>query len=80
LRLGKVAPENVWISSARHEERLRVALTALGRAFEAAAAGFDQAAIALDLRLAAEALGQITGESVTEDTITQIFARFCVGK
>lgn len=80
LKSGRVAPENVWISSARHEERLRVALAALERALEAAAAGFDHAAIALDLRLAAEALGQITGESVTEDTITQIFARFCVGK
>jgi tRNA modification GTPase len=80
LTSGRVAPENVWISSVRHEERLRVALAALERALEAAAASFDQAAIALDLRLAAEALGQITGESVTEDTITQIFARFCVGK
>lgn len=80
LREGRVAPESVWISSARHEERLRIALASLERAIEAAAEGFDQAAIALDLRLAAEALGQITGESVTEDTITQIFARFCVGK
>jgi tRNA modification GTPase len=36
--------------------------------------------VALDLKLAAEALGEITGETVTEETITQIFARFCVGK
>ena len=36
--------------------------------------------VAVDLKIAAEALGEITGKSVTEATITEIFARFCVGK
>lgn len=77
---GGAAPETIWISNVRHEARLRQAQAALDRARGAAEAGFHQAAVALDLRLAAEALGEITGETVTEDTITQIFARFCVGK
>lgn len=77
---GGVAPESVWVSNARHQERLQAAATSLGRAVDAAEAGFHQAAVALDLRLAAEALGEITGETVVEETITQIFARFCVGK
>jgi tRNA modification GTPase len=77
---GDVTPESVWVSSARHQARLRAAAAALDRAVEAARAGFDQAAVALDLKQAAEALGEITGETVTEETITQIFARFCVGK
>jgi tRNA modification GTPase len=77
---GGAAPETIWVSNVRHEARLRQAQIALDRAREAAEAGFHQAAIALDLRLAAEALGEITGETVTEDTISQIFARFCVGK
>jgi len=77
---GHVSPESVWVSNARHQGRLREAVAALDRAIEAADVGFDQAAISLDLKLAAEGLGEITGETVTEETITQIFARFCVGK
>ena len=77
---GGVAPESVWVSNVRHESRLRTATEALDRAIDAAEEGFHQAAIALDLKLAAVALGEITGETVVEETITQIFARFCVGK
>lgn len=73
-------PDGVLVSNVRHQARLQAAETALQRAASAAAAGFDQAAVALDLRQAAEALGEITGETVTEETITEIFARFCVGK
>lgn len=77
---GDISPESILVSNTRHQGRLIAAVASLDRAIEAAEAGFDQAAIALDLRLAAEALGEITGETVTEATITQIFARFCVGK
>jgi tRNA modification GTPase len=77
---GAVAPESIWVSNTRHTARLQAAVASLDRAIEGAEAGFDQAAVALDLRLAAEALGEITGETVTEETISQIFARFCVGK
>jgi tRNA modification GTPase len=77
---GDLAPESVWVSNSRHQARLLAAVESLDLAVEAAEAGFDQAAIALDLKLAAETLGEITGETVTEETISQIFARFCVGK
>ncbi len=80
LLLGGLTPDSVWVSNTRHQARLQTAVEALERAIEASGTGFDQAAIALDLRLAAEALGEITGETVTEETISQIFARFCVGK
>lgn len=80
LLTGGVGPEEIWVSRLRHQQRLEEARAAVIRAIEAAAAGFDQAAVALDLRLATEALGEITGESVVEATISEIFRRFCVGK
>jgi tRNA modification GTPase len=36
--------------------------------------------LAVDLREALEALGEVTGEVCTQDILTTIFSRFCVGK
>jgi tRNA modification GTPase len=36
--------------------------------------------IALDLKAALNALGEITGENITENTLHKIFSRFCIGK
>jgi tRNA modification GTPase len=70
----------ILVSNARHQGRLEAAARAIQDAEAALAAGFDLDILATDVKIAAEALGEITGESVTEETISQIFARFCVGK
>jgi tRNA modification GTPase len=75
-----VTSEEVLVSNARHQARLEAAAAALRQAIATVEAGFEQAMVAVDLKIAAEALGDITGESVAEATITEIFARFCVGK
>ncbi len=64
------------LTRARHREALEETLAALRRV---ALAPLPDLA-AEDLRLAARALGRITGRVDVEDLLDEIFARFCIGK
>lgn len=68
------------VSSARHREALERSSAALQDAVRALDAGLPADCLCTDLRAASVALGEITGESVTEDVLSQIFSRFCIGK
>lgn len=49
-------------------------------AMNRAARGEDEELVCEDIRMAAEALGRITGEDLTPDLLEEIFSRFCLGK
>ncbi|MBI2930195.1 MAG: tRNA uridine-5-carboxymethylaminomethyl(34) synthesis GTPase MnmE, partial [Planctomycetes bacterium] len=63
--------------SLRQRESLRRAEQALGRARRR---GLGIELVALELRAALEGLGAVTGRQVSEDLLTRVFERFCVGK
>ena len=67
------------LTRARHRAALQSAAAALAR-FSAAPDGAELALMAEDLRLAARALGRVTGEVAVEDVLDRIFAEFCIGK
>jgi tRNA modification GTPase len=67
------------LTRARHRAALRAAAEALAR-FSAALEDTELALMAEDLRLAARALGRITGEVAVDDVLDRIFAEFCIGK
>ena len=46
----------------------------------AAQSGLPQDCLVTDLRGALDALDEISGEAVTEEVISQVFANFCIGK
>lgn len=69
--------EDVILARERHLGALREALAHLA---EAAAAATALEFFAEELRLAQEALGEITGEFSADDLLGVIFSRFCIGK
>ena len=74
------APDEVLLTSLRHAEAAMRAKDAVAHARAAIEAGVEPDIAEVDLRDAIDALGEITGESVTQDVIESIFSRFCVGK
>jgi tRNA modification GTPase len=67
------------LSRHRHRVALRAASEALRRAIGAPIAGREEL-VAEELRLAAGALGQLTGRVDVEDILDTIFRDFCIGK
>jgi tRNA modification GTPase len=77
----QAAPEGLFIARARHVDALQRARRHLDSA--AAHAERGNAALELfaeELRLAHDALGEITGAFTSDDLLGAIFGRFCIGK
>jgi tRNA modification GTPase len=75
--VGSMAPgEAPALTRARHRRALEDCAAALTRAETAASPEL----LAEDLRLAARALGRITGRVDIEDVLDAIFGEFCIGK
>ncbi len=68
------------VTSLRHKEALLRALEGLERAGAAVENGLAREFIATDLRWSVDRLGEITGETTTEDILDRIFSSFCIGK
>ena len=74
-------PEGVFIARSRHLDALRRTREHLELAAAHAEAGDAQLELlAEELRLAHDALGEITGAFTSDDLLGVIFSRFCIGK
>ncbi len=73
------AGEPALVTRQRHRDALRETASALSRALAAGPGGQDEL-VAEELRLAARALGRLTGRVDVEDILDVIFRDFCIGK
>jgi tRNA modification GTPase len=64
----------------RHQDALRRAKEACVRSLEALDQELTLEMVALDLRIAAGAVGEVVGKTATEDLLDTIFSQFCIGK
>lgn len=79
-RGGVPSPETILVTNARHKEALLRAREGL----EEVTAGLNRQLppefIASDLRSVLSSLGEIVGETATEEILDHIFSQFCIGK
>lgn len=77
---GFEAAESVTVTNVRHNDALRRAGESLGQALESVQCGMAGELISIDVRAAADALGEITGAITTDEILGRIFSEFCIGK
>ncbi|HEV2655730.1 MAG TPA: tRNA uridine-5-carboxymethylaminomethyl(34) synthesis GTPase MnmE [Ktedonobacteraceae bacterium] len=76
---GKVAQsENILVTNTRHQEALRRSAEHLQASIVSLEQPLDF--VSIDLRAAYNALGEVTGETASEDLLDKIFSEFCIGK
>ena len=79
--LGELTKDNsVIITNARHKEALVNADKALLRVLEGIELGMPSDIVSIDINEAISDLGEITGETVSDAIVQDIFHSFCVGK
>ncbi|MFQ7311433.1 tRNA uridine-5-carboxymethylaminomethyl(34) synthesis GTPase MnmE [Sellimonas sp.] len=72
--------DEIYITNIRQKEALGKAYESLQRVKDSVEAGMPEDFYTIDLMDAYEALGNITGETIGEDLVNEIFSKFCMGK
>jgi tRNA modification GTPase len=68
------------VPNLRHKVAIEKGLTASRNVVEGLRIGRPAELVAVDLKEASDALGEIVGATTTEHILDQIFNRFCIGK
>lgn len=72
--------DGVLLTNARHYEAMQRVLAALGEVQKDLDAGLTPDLVVINLRDALYHLGTITGKVTSDEVLSSIFSRFCVGK
>lgn len=75
-----VQKESMMVNNVRHIELLQQAVNSLTDALHMSERREALDFIEVDVKNAYERLGEIIGETVSDDIINEVFARFCLGK
>lgn len=77
---GLPSQEEVLITNVRHKEALDLAIEAGKRVLDGLRAGTSPEFLSIDMRECLRELGKLIGTDVTEDILSSIFSKFCIGK
>ena len=70
----------VMITNERHKEAAIMADKSIGEALNALKSGMTEDFAYINLESAISSLGEITGMTVSDEVIGQVFSKFCIGK
>lgn len=68
------------VSNIRHYDALQRASESIAKAQDGLAGGISSELLSEELRMATDALGEITGEITSDEILQNIFSKFCIGK
>jgi tRNA modification GTPase len=74
------AGNGLIITNLRHRLALERAMSGLDQALASVGDGVQPEFVAVDLRGASDALGEIVGDITSDDILNRIFSEFCIGK
>ncbi len=77
---GPPAKDQIVITNVRHKEALSTAIEAANQLILGLKTGVSPEFLSMDMRHCLNSLGRILGTNVTEDILTAIFSKFCIGK
>lgn len=72
--------DEVYITNIRHKTALKESYESLNKVIASIDNGMPEDFYSIDLMDAYELLGSITGETIGEDLVNEIFSKFCMGK
>lgn len=79
-RNGPPSKDEVVITSLRHKQALANATQALETLIDGLKTGISPEFVSSDMRKVLTELGTIIGTNITEDVLSAIFSKFCIGK
>ncbi len=80
FQVHEVRQGDVLVTNLRHYQQLTETNQSLERVAAGLTTGVTGDFLAMDIRQALHHLGEITGEITTDDLLTNIFSKFCIGK
>jgi len=76
----RATPEHLIVANIRHKTALTQIKDNLSNAIKGMEEGTSFEFIAFEIRSALEALGELVGETTSEEVLNRIFEQFCIGK
>ena len=74
------SPEYLIVANIRHKDALVRAKEGISNALRGLQDGISPEFIAFEIRSSLEAVGEIIGETTSEEILNRIFGQFCIGK
>jgi tRNA modification GTPase len=76
----RATPEHLVVANIRHKKALNQVRDSLSNAARELGEGTSLEFVAFEIGSALEALGNLVGETATEEVLNRIFEKFCIGK